>query len=313
MSNFNGGFRNGVSIRGVPLAVTHPGKVFWVSNNSTLDQGENSGSNGNDGSFKSPYATIHYASTQCRANKGDVIFVKPGHVETVSAAAGLALAVAGVAIVGLGKGAARPKINLTATASTITFTAASVMMSNIVITGGIDAVVSAIVISAADVQLIDIEMRDVTGQMTAGVLTTAGANRLLIDGFVYDGDVAAGGAAAIAIVGGDKIRIRNLDIIGNFSVGCIDIRTTATTNILVTEVVRARNYNASCIFLIDTITASTGQIGPNINIHLLTDAANITEAITGATLVVMGQVLVVNKVGEQGFAINWTASSDAIV
>lgn len=311
MSNFNGGFRNGVSIRGVPLAVTHPGKVFWVSNNTTLDLGEKSGSDSGDGSFKSPYATISYASTQCRANKGDVIFVKPGHVETVSAAGGVTLAVAGVAVVGLGKGAARPKINITATAGTVAISAASVTMHNIVITGGIDAIASAVIISAADVQLVDIELRDVTGQMTKGVLTTAAANRLLIDGFVYDGDTAVGCNAAISLVGGDKIKIRNVDLVGNFFSGCIDINTTAATNLLVTDVIRARNYSTSCIFMVDTITGSTGQIGPNINIQLVTNGANITEAVTGATFVVMDPIYVVNLVNEKAMLINWVASTDA--
>lgn len=54
-SNFPAGFSQGVTIRGMPIAQTHPGKVFWVSNATTLLKGQRGGSNGNDGTFNSPF------------------------------------------------------------------------------------------------------------------------------------------------------------------------------------------------------------------------------------------------------------------
>lgn len=126
-SNFVGG----VAIRGVPLIQTHPGKVVWVYNGTTLDANHKNGSDSNAGTFNAPFATLAYAITQCRADKGDIIFVKPGHAESVSAAGGLVLSVAGVAIVGLGNGANRPTITLdTANTATITVTASNVTVTN---------------------------------------------------------------------------------------------------------------------------------------------------------------------------------------
>lgn len=311
MSNFPNGFSGGVMIRGVPLTMAHPGKVFWVSNSTVLADKGISGSNGNDGSYLRPWASINYAVTQCTAGRGDVIMVKPGHVETVATAAGLAIGKSGVAIVGLGSGDLRPKINLTATASTVTITAANCSLYNLLFTGGIDAIVSMIVISAADVTLDTCELRDVTGQMTDGILTTAAANRLSILNHTHKGDTAAGTNAAIAIVGGDRIEITINVMDGNFAVGGIDVRTTATSNLFVHDVKRFYTRNSADIFLVDTITASTGQIGPNINLRLTDNAANITEAITGATFVVQDPVYVVNLAGEKGMLINWTASTDA--
>ena len=46
-SNFPNGFRNGVVIKGLPLSVTNPGKVFWVNGSSALAPGSVGGSNGN--------------------------------------------------------------------------------------------------------------------------------------------------------------------------------------------------------------------------------------------------------------------------
>lgn len=310
MSNFPSGFAAGILIRGVPLIQTHPGKVFWVSNNTTLDVGERGGSNSNDGSFYSPFATLDYAVSRCRANKGDIIFIKPGHAETISTATALALDVAGVAVVGLGQGSNRPTFNLTATDATITISANNCTFWNCLVTGGIDAIVAVYTVSGADCR-IQLNYRDVTGQCTDCLLTTATANRLYIDVNEYDGATAAGTNAGIAIVGGDAIEIVGRYMDGNFAVGGIDIRTTATTDLFVHDFQHFRTRNSADIFLVDTITASTGQIGPNINLRLNDNAANITEAITGATFVVQDPVYVVNLAGEKGMLINWVASTDA--
>lgn len=128
-SNYPKGF-DAVTVRGVPLAQTHPGKVFWVSNASTVLAGQKGGSDGNKGTYDAPFSTIDYAIGQCVANRGDIIFVKPGHAENVSAAAGIAADVAGVAIVGLGSGSNRPTLSWTAAAATITVTAANVSFQN---------------------------------------------------------------------------------------------------------------------------------------------------------------------------------------
>ena len=132
MSNFPAGFKDGVSIRGVPLTQTHPGKVFWVSNSTVQLPNQKAGSNSNDGSFNAPFSTVQKAVDTAVASRGDIIFVKPGHAESVSAAGGLALNKAGVAIVGLGRGSLRPTITLdTANTATVSVAASNVTVSNI--------------------------------------------------------------------------------------------------------------------------------------------------------------------------------------
>jgi hypothetical protein len=280
------------------------GNIFFV-NSVTGTNGAGYGQNPD-----APVASIDYAIGLCTANNGDRIYVMPGHVETVGAAAAVALDVAGVEIIGLGSGAARPTVNFTTTDATFAVSAANCTVRNLLFTGGIDAVVSALVVSAADFKLLDCEYRDVTGQCTVFLLTTAAANRMLIDGLRYDGDIAAGTGAAIAIVGGDRITVKNSKFDGNFSVGVIDVRTTATTDLEVHDC-WARTRNAACIFLVDTITGSTGMIGPNLNVRLLTNAANITEALTGATFVYFQPINIVNNAGEVAMQTNITASTDA--
>lgn len=133
MNSFPGGFAAGLTVRGMPLSVSHPGNVYWVSNDSAaMPAGGRTGSNGNKGTFDAPFATIDYAIGRCQANRGDIIMVKPGHVEAVAAAAGIVFDVAGVAVIGLGTGSDRPKISFTtATTADVDITAANVTIVNI--------------------------------------------------------------------------------------------------------------------------------------------------------------------------------------
>lgn len=144
-------FQNGIHINGVPIVQTNPGKVFWVGNPSTLQLGEKIKNNTtNRGTFLEPFSTLDFAVGQCLANRGDVIFMKPGHTETISSATALALDVAGVAIVGLGVGSNRPTITLdTATTATIGVSAANISMQNVVISANFADIVSAFTLTTA--------------------------------------------------------------------------------------------------------------------------------------------------------------------
>lgn len=281
---------------GVPLG----GPSFTTGNTFYV----RSGQSGDGSASTSAIATIDAAIGLCTANAGDRIIVMPGHTETVTAAAGIALDVAGVSIIGVGYGSNRPTVNFTtAVGASFAVTAANCVVYNLLFTGGIDALTNPISIAAADFALVSCEYRDVTGQCTDCVLTTAAATRLTIKDFRYDGDTAAGTNAGIAIVGGDRILIEGLRMDGNFAVGGIDIRTTATTDLEVRDAV-FRTRNSADIFLIDTITASTGIIGPGIYMRLQDDAANFAGSITGATWVFHNPISVVNAANEIGAQIN---------
>ena len=128
-SNFPGGFNN-VTIRGVPITQSHPGQVYWVGNgggavatyksiNNILPR-QVGASDGNPGTFNAPFATLQFALNTAQPGRGDIIFIKPSHAETLSSATALTLSTSGVAIVGLGQGSLRPTFTLdTATTTTI--------------------------------------------------------------------------------------------------------------------------------------------------------------------------------------------------
>lgn len=150
-SNYPNGFNGILTLRNVPILQTHPGKFFWLSNNTTgLLAGQRGGSDGNHGTFDSPFATLNYALTQCLANRGDIIMIKPGHAETVSSATALNFSMAGVAIIGLGYGSSRPKFTLdTANTSTIPVTADNISIQNCQIVGNFLSIAAAFTVASA--------------------------------------------------------------------------------------------------------------------------------------------------------------------
>lgn len=322
LSNYPGGFAAGITIRGVPLIQTHPGKVFWVDN-SSLGSGDvmKSGSNGNKGTFADPFSTVAYAVTQARASKGDIIFVKPGHAETIAASTAWG-GTAGVAIVGLGQGSNRPTFTFSATGSSVTVAGNNILLHNLLFISSIDAVVLVLNVSGADVTLSDIEYREDTQVQCTdciGVATTG--TRFKVAGFKYRAfDATAGSVSGIYLVGVADANISGVDAIGLWSAGFVDCRTTASTNLWVHDS-KYRSLGTGEIFVKDTITASTGTMGPNLFLWLSANTTNITEAITGATFVAFGagqtaglngaSIQVVNAANEASMTMNWTQSTDA--
>lgn len=306
ISNFPNGFADGVTIRGVPLLSAYPGKVFWVDSVN--------GSNGNAGTYDRPWSTIDYAVGRCTAGRGDIIMVKPGHTETVTAAGGLALDVSSIAIIGLGAGSHRPTVNFTtAVGADMNVDAANITIFNFLFTGGIDALTGPIDVNAADFTMLNCETRDVTGQATDFIVTDANANRFYISGWKHLGAAAAGADTAITAVGGDDWVIEDFEIYGNFAVAAIENVTTAANRVRIgggAKQCYIWTENAADV-AITMAAATTGNIGPNINIMLQDNAANITESVVGAACQFYQPINVVNLAGESSMQINITASTDA--
>lgn len=242
ISNYPKGFANGISIRGLPLNIAHPGKVFWVNNSGVLPEGGIGASDGNDGTYLRPFNSIDYAIGRCTAGRGDIIMVMPGHIEAVTATS-ISLDVAGVAIVGLGEGDARPLFNFGATTSTINISAANCSISNVVLKATIDSVVAGITLTnAADGLTLNLESRDTSAaiEFISMLVTVSGANNLVVKA-VHRG-FAAGDAMTryIDLVGCTDAKI-SIDFFGKASTAVVDMRTTACNNILVD----GRFYNES--------------------------------------------------------------------
>lgn len=282
MSKFPYGFANGLSVRGVPLVQTHPGRAFWVYNGTNLSPQGRAGSDNNRGSFDSPFATIAGALAQCVASRGDVVFVKPGHAETISAASGINLSVAGVAVIGLGSGNLRPTLTFSTSANaSLMVSAAQCSLINFLIDcTSFAALNNPVQVQAADFQMIGTRMRlaNATNQAVLGVLTTAAADRMVVDGCQFTGTTDAGTTTALQIVGGDLIQITNNYFYGAYTttLGAINNVTTAMTEALVSGNVIS-NATASSTKAMVFVAGSTGSIANN-RMQILSGTAPITGA-----------------------------------
>lgn len=294
-ANFPKGFSTGVTIRDVPVELTHPGRSWWVGNSAIPGDGARGASNSNRGTFVSPFSTLDFAIGRCTASRGDVIFIKPGHAETVSSATALAFDKAGIAIIGLGQGALRPTFTFdTANTATIAVSVANVFVSNLLFVANFAAIASVFTLTTAkDFHVDACEFRDTSSILNFVSIITTSTTTAANDGLTFtDNKVFGLGTTAATtplnvISTSDRITIEDnfisLAAVSNTSA----VLYTATKDI--TRLMMARNKvyrpntdTATGALLLNTSgTAGTGIICDNYAIHL--DAAGAILVTATAT------------------------------
>lgn len=302
-------FPNGITSYGVPImGSTSPdvlaGNVFFVGATAATKwiAGVDDPSYG---SLEKPFATIDYAIGKCTANQGDVIYVLPGHTETIAAAGGITCDVAGISIIGLGNGDLRPTITWSATASSWLVTAANVLIKNIITTISVDEVVSMFAVSAAGCTLDAVDFKEygakgATGQAIQFLLTTSGASNLTIQNCRHRQLTAATADQVwIQLVGTTNTRIlrNSIHILAKASVNSICI--SGSTAVVEAEIA----YNtilwlgATITSVINLVTTSTGMIHDN---RLAGGAAVLLAAIITADACYNFENYVTNSVINSG-------------
>ena len=210
-SNFPNGFANRVVIRGTPIDIPNPGEVFWVNNSSVLAKGARGGSDGNDGTYRSPFATLDYAVGKCTADRGDVIYIMPGHLETFTAASGVDFDVAGVTVIGLGRGSKQPQFRFNDTAATMIVGANNIGLYNLRFTADLPAVVIGLSVETLTTDLVvsgclfDV-ITTTTDEFVIAINFTVGNSGFLIVNTVIDqglGGASCGIKLGGATAGGD--------------------------------------------------------------------------------------------------------------
>lgn len=299
-SNFPNGFANGVTMRNLPVLQTNPGRVFWVSNSTTgLIKGQRGGSDQNKGTFDSPFSTLNYAITQCVANAGDMIFIKPGHAETITSATTINFNVAGVQIIGLGKGSNRPTFTYTtANTATIPVSASNMTVRGCLFIGNFLSIASAFTVAAAaDFEIDSCEFRDTSAVLgfLSIVTTTVSLNS---DGLTYTNNIRKSDATTTpgpdvviantmsrpkinynktvhtvasnnvaALVEHGALVMTDLECIGNYvysvntdtATGAILLKTTATTGSGIIAHNRVRALDTAAVILVPVAAVQYGM------------------------------------------------------
>jgi hypothetical protein len=248
-------FPGGLSSFGVPVvgagAELPVGPAYWFVDSTA-------GSDGFDGSYDTPFATLAQAVSRCSHNKGDVIVLKAGHAETYVAAANTTVSVAGVRIVGLGTGGDRPAFTFGSSTgsagSSLKVTANNVSVSNIVGISGKNSLTAPFDVTGNSVKL-DVEWQDGTyeAQNVIRAVNTVGLDiklryKGLIGGSLCHTAVSLANTAEVNIVS---------DFYGKASTAVVNFVTDPCYGVRIS----GSMYNASVTNgtknVVDTATGST--------------------------------------------------------
>ncbi len=270
------------------------GNIFWVHSGTGTD-GAGYGRNPD-----APFATLDYAVGLCTANKGDRIYLMPGHAESIVGASSCVLDVAGVQVIGLGSGALRPKFTFsTAAAATISVTAANVLLQNLQFysdyTGGITAGIT-LGASADGFRLLGCRFEEgaSTKEFLIAISIAAACHDVGIDGLDFYGAAGGDDSQCVFFAGASNFSyLRSFRIFGDFSGAPIDALAAASTQIeigpgVITNVDAAAGLSAS-------VHASTTGMMHDLRILQAKD----TVGPAGAAMA-YSEVYVSNAAGAQG-------------
>ena len=240
------------------------GNVFFVDSGASLAVD----STAHGDSPERPFATVDYAVGKCTASNGDIVYVMPGHAETLTA--NITMDVAGVSVVGLGRGTLRPTITVGAFDGTVAMTAANSALSNIrfVLEATDDTVASAITITADGCLVEGCEtVVHATAQFTTHI-TATDAQFVELRGNVLKSLHTASSTSGIVVDGCDDLVIDGNVIDGHFGEHALDNTTTGSAD----EILRASITNNTIInrsttagdLAVELDAAATGMFANNM-------------------------------------------------
>lgn len=148
-----------------------------------------------------PLATLDYAIGLCTANNGDVIYVMPGHAETLAVAGAVTADMAGISIIGLGRGADRPTFTYTDNAATFIIGAANITVANLLFVCNVTVLVRFVVLNASGdgAHITGCEFREGTQTGLSMVEWTGAADDVEIDNCLFYAPTAGNYDEAILI------------------------------------------------------------------------------------------------------------------
>lgn len=227
------------------------GRVFFPGASTSQTQGSTQGPQMD---ASKPLATIGFALTFCLANRGDVIIVQEGHVETL--AANLAINVAGLLVVGLGGHGSRPAITPAGFSTVIS--GAGCQMYNIAFNASTTAVTAGIVQLAANgAQAIGCKL--VSSNVTTVGFAIGAANTLVDQCEVDATTTGASSAVLMGVFDGTKITGSNFH--GIFAAA--PIVCVANTNMLIQGNVLRQLSGSVAPVITGVVTATSGLVSDN--------------------------------------------------
>lgn len=249
------------------------------------------------------HATIDSAIGATVANRGDRIYVAPGHTEAVTNGS-IACDVAGVTIEGLGSGSMKPTLTFGATNSKINITAADVTWKNFRMTAGIGDVVTAFLhaTAAQNTQYIDIEFYATSTFNFINCYTLGAAN--ISDGCRWERNylrTADAGQLALAITAASQADLKFYNNYVVHAAAAAGLLTGGAADFLGIDVTgnfvqTAQTDGSVGVLVITTGTASSGRIVDN-DMKTADAAANVAIPIASKVYAARNYIAGANEVG----------------
>ncbi len=277
---------------------------FITTGNAIYADSVNGTATGGGFSPETATATIIQGQTACTASNGDVVFIAPGHTESIVGAAGMTFSKAGVRYEGLGVGRNRPTITFsTLIGAQAIVSGANITFRNIVFDfTGLDAITAGISVTGADVAFEECEFitNSATAGVVLGILTAATADRFRVERCRFLGPAVNSGTTTTAAikheVGVDYV-IRDNYFTGKMTQAILNATTVLRGVIDSNRIVVATGAAA-----ITMAAASTPFI---VNNRINTNGGASTTVVVGAAAFVVGNAYSAAAGVTAGSALTW--------
>jgi len=246
------------------------GRTFYVGN--TADVGRNP-SDGNPGTLDRPFSTLNHAIGKCLANRGDVIYVLPGHVENIgdtSTSGAIDLDVAGISVIGIGNGSLQPRFDFDDADSDFLVGANNILIENINLHADAPDVLLGVAIEAAVTNTtirgckFDVETAG-TDEFAETVHLLAGCDYTVVDNCLIDMDLG-NATNGVKLTGASYgVTVKNNTIKGDYSVACISSDTTLSEETMIdgNMLIQGQTGALNAVAVLDMVTGNTGIIRDN--------------------------------------------------
>lgn len=226
--------------------------------------------------------TLGEGFKRCRPNMNDVVFVLPGHAESVDSATFGSDLVAGTNIIGLGNGADRPTLTWTLAAGKFLVSVPSVFIQNFRFLMAGDG--STITVAegmrfdntATDGAIVGCSFQtSIDGNQKASIGCVVQGDRMQVLGCDFFGQTSGEATTQLSIAGSDELKIVGCNFMGatvSTTVGLIRFTGESVTNMLIDHV-NIQNRKALCVNAISSSGGISGVIS-NTNFGVL-DAATL--------------------------------------
>lgn len=228
-----------------------------------------------------PTATLDYAIGLATASQGDIIYVMPGHNETIIAGTSCVIDKIGLSIIGLGRGANRPTFDFDNVSGSIEMDAASCRLSNVILKASIDDVVCAVNVDAHDCEIDHCYFTwEDTGDEFIMTIDLSAFDRANIHDNVFESEEGADNADyVIQLVDTNETIIERNIFRGTWTDAAIFGKTTLSARLLIKDNV-IYNSDTSNYGAIDGGSLnSTGQICGNVITSLYAQAGAVAKTI----------------------------------